>query len=59
MGKVTQSDFDIGSYYSNCSHDQNLGFLSLAAEHMLDSRANFRSCVILPPLPIAQLLMKQ
>ncbi len=57
MHKVSQSDFDIGSYYSNCSHDQHLGFLRLDAEHMLDSRSNFRSRVISLLLPIAQLIV--
>ena len=57
IGKVSQSDFDIGSDYSNCPYYQSLGSLSLYSENMFYSRSNFRPRVISLLLPIVQLLV--
>ena len=57
IGKVSQSDFDISSDYSNCPYYQSLGSLSLYSENMFYSRSNFRPRVISLLLPIVQLLV--
>ena len=57
IGKVSQSDFDISSDYSNCPYYQSLGSLSLYSENMFYSRSNFRPRVISLLPPIVQLLV--
>ena len=54
IGKVSQSDFDISSDYSNCPYYQSLGSLNLYCENMFYSRSNFRPGVIALHFPVSQ-----